>query len=357
MKRATGRNAMDIRQIDIIAPNLKKRMSGVTSTVFRLVPVQARTMHIATVGPVIPDDIPRVSFRDLVLMARKGPSGARVWHARRNFEMIAGLLLKYLLFKRLRLVFTSAAQRDHTPFTKWLIRRMDRVIATSSRSAAFLRVDNTVIHHGIETALFHPVDKKAEIRRRLGLPEKAVLVGCFGRVRHQKGNDLFVEAMIRLLPGRPDVVAVMMGGVTEENRKFADDLAARAREAGLSDRILFLPEEKHWDISPWFKALDVYIAPQRWEGFGLTPLEAMACGVPVVATRAGAFEDLIVDGHTGRLVDIEDLDALTAAVAVLLDDPVIRAEWGENAAKHVEKRFRIESEAEAINRVYRQLLG
>jgi mannosyltransferase len=356
MGGATRRNTVDIGKIDILAPNLKKRMSGVTSTVFRLVPVQARSVRIAAVGPAIPDEIPQVSLGEVLLMPRNGPSGARIWHARRNVEMIAGILLKFLLFKRLRLVFTSAAQRRHKPLTKWLIRRMDRVIATSSKSAGFLDVPNTVIHHGIDTALFNPAGDKAEIRRRLGLPETDVLVGCFGRVRYQKGNDLFVDTMIRLLPDRPDVVAVMMGGVTDENRKFADDLAAKAREAGLADRIHFLPEEKHWDISPWFKALDLYIAPQRWEGFGLTPLEAMACGVPVVATRAGAFEDLIADGQTGRLVDIGDVDALTEATAGLLDDPRLRAEWSANAVRRVGQNFRIEIEADAIAAVYRDLL-
>ncbi len=357
MERSAKRNSVDIGEVDILAPNLKKRMSGVTSTVFRLVPVQARSLRIATVGPAIPSNIPQVSLLEVALMARRGPSGVRVWHARRNIEMVAGLLLKTFLRKRLRLVFTSAAQRDHKPFTKWLIGRMDRVIATSSKSAGFLEVENTIIHHGIDTALFSPAADKREIRRRLGLPETSVLVGCFGRVRFQKGNDLFVEAMLRLLPDRPDVVAVMMGGVTEENRKFADNLAARAQSAGLGERILFLPEEKNWDISPWFKALDLYIAPQRWEGFGLTPLEAMACGVPVVATRAGAFEDLVADGETGRLVDIEDIDALTHATAELLDDPAMRAQWSENAVRHAEENFRIEIEADAINAIYRDLLA
>ena len=151
MERTAKRKSVDIGEIDILAPNLKKRMSGVTSTVYRLVPVQARSMRIAAVGPAIPADIPQVSLLDVALMARKGPSGVRVWHARRNIEMVVGLLLKTVLRKRLQLVFTSAAQRRHKPFTKWLIRQMDRVIATSAKSAEFLAVENTVIHHGIDT--------------------------------------------------------------------------------------------------------------------------------------------------------------------------------------------------------------
>ena len=129
MERAAKRNSVDIGGIDILAPNLKKRMSGVTSTVFRLVPIQSRSMRIAATGPAIPGDIPQVSLLEVVGMARKGPSGVRVWHARRNIEMVVGLFLKTVLRKRLRLVFTSAAQRDHKPFTKWLIGRMDAVTA------------------------------------------------------------------------------------------------------------------------------------------------------------------------------------------------------------------------------------
>ena len=72
--------------------------------------------------------------------------------------------------------------------------------------------------------------------------------------------------------------------------------------AGLQDRILFLPEVPVEEMPRWYQALDLLVAPQRWEGFGLTPLEAMACGVPVIATTVGAFDELVVEGETGRLI-------------------------------------------------------
>ena len=347
----------DIARIDVIAPNFKKRMSGVTSTVYRLVPLQAREIAIASAGPAIPEGVPEVSLRSLATMSRRGPSGPRVWHARRNNEMLAGIALKRLLGKRLKLMFTSAAQRDHKGFTKWLIRQMDRVVATSARSASFLEVPATVIHHGIDADLFQPAADKAALRAELNLPVDHKLVGCFGRIRPQKGNDLFIDMMLRLLPDRPDVTAVMMGGVTDQFREFHEGLKAKVEAAGLSDRILFLPEDPHWDISRWFKALDLYIAPQRWEGFGLTPMEAMACGVPVVATRAGAFEDFIPAGQAGAIVDIEELDALTAETAALLDDDARRAQWAANARTHVLESCRIEQEAAALVAIYRDLLA
>ena len=338
--------------IDVIAPNFKSRMSGVTSTVFRLVPIQARSMAVATCGPNIPEDIPHIPPGCLPTMSRR----RRVWHARRNNEMLAGIALKRLLRKDLKLMFTSAAQRDHKKLTKWMIRQMDKVVATSARSASFLEVEAQVIHHGIDVERFAPVADKAALRAELGLPQDKVLVGCFGRIRPQKGNDLFTDMMLRLLPERPDAVAVMMGGVTDQFLDFHKGLVDKVAAAGLQDRFLFLPEDPHWDVSRWFKALDLYIAPQRWEGFGLTPLEAMACGSPVVATRAGAFEELVQDGQTGTLVDIYDLEVLTAATARLLDDADLRAEWARNARAHAETHCRIEQEAEALCAIYRGLL-
>ena len=121
-------------RVDVIAPNLKRRYSGVSSTVFRLVPVQAKTMSIAPTGPILPNDIPQYPLSKLPFISRSGPSGHRVWHARRNIEMLVGVLLKYVLRKRLKLVFTSAAQRRRGEYSRWLIRRMDAVIAASGKA-------------------------------------------------------------------------------------------------------------------------------------------------------------------------------------------------------------------------------
>jgi mannosyltransferase len=346
-----------LERIEVIAPNFKRRHSGVTSTVIRLVPLQARNIAIVASGPDLPPEVPNLPPARLLALPRRGPSGARVWHARRNVEMIGGLALKYLAVKKLRLLFTSAAQRRHTGLTRWLIRRMDAVIATSAKSAAFLERPATVIHHGVDCAQFAPVADRDALRRSIDLPADGPLVGCFGRIRHQKGNDLFVQAMIRVFsegaPGR----ALVMGRATEEHKGFLKSLKDAVAEAGLSDRILFRDEVPIADLALHFQALDLYVAPQRWEGFGLTPLEAMACGAPVVATRVGAFEELVVEGVTGHLIDVEDLDAITLAVRSLLEDPEKRAAFGAAARRNVLDRFSLEAEAEAILAIYRRLLS
>lgn len=338
--------------IEVIAPNLKRRLSGVTATVVRLIPLQARLIGIVTTGPGLPPGLPHIPLWSCLWLGR---DRVRVWHARRNTEMLLGLVLRGVFRRRLKLVFTSASQRRHTGYTKWLIGKMDRVIATSDRTAGYLERPSTVIMHGIDTESFSPAVDRAALRARLGLPE-GVLVGCYGRIRPSKGTDHFVRAMIRLLPDHPGVTALVMGRAVGKFRAFHEGLVAEVAAAGLSDRILFPPEVPVDQVADWYRALDLYVAPQRWEGFGLTPLEAMACGVPLVATRTGAFESLVVP-EVGALVPTDDLEALTGAIATALQDPGALARMGAQARARALSHHRIEAEAEALVRLYREMLA
>ncbi len=348
---------VDPQTIDVIAPNLKRRYSGVTSTVIRLVPLQAQEIPIATTGPVLPDNIPQFPLSKLPFLSRSGPSGHRIWHSRRNIEMLTGLILKHVFRKRLKMVFTSAAQRRRTGYSRWLIRQMDAVISASGKAASYLEGPSTTILHGVDADEFAPSEDRKALREKLGLDADALIVGCFGRLRSQKGTDLFVDAMIRLLPKHPNAQGIIMGGVTRDQESFVDDLKARIEAANLTDRLRILPEDKGFTIAPWFQASDIYIAPQRWEGFGLTPLEAMSCGVPVVATRAGAFEDLVVEGETGFLVPLEDIEALTDATDKIMSDATLRQSMARASRQKVVNQHQIIHEAQAITAIYRQLLA
>ncbi|MDT8857466.1 glycosyltransferase family 4 protein [Paracoccaceae bacterium Fryx2] len=342
-----------ISQIEVIAPNLKRRLSGVTATIARLVPVQARAIGIVATGPGLPAALPHLPLWRMAFLPR---DRWRVWHARRNTEMLLGLFLRHFLRRRLRLLFTSASQRHHTGYTRWLIAQMDALVATSRRTAGYLDRPATVILHGIDTATFRPADDPAALRRTLGLPEDALLIGCYGRIRDQKGTGDFVTAMLSLLPATPQAVALVMGRATPAHQAMAEALQARVAAAGLQDRIRFVPEVPVDAMPDWYRVLDLYIAPQRWEGFGLTPLEAMACGVPVLATRVGAFPELVLPGITGDLVTPGDPAALAAATARLLSDPGLGSTLRAAARAHVCAGFRIEDEAAALITLYRRLL-
>jgi mannosyltransferase len=342
----SGSRQVDVARVEVVAPNLKRRLSGVTSSIIQLIPVQAETLGIATLGPGLPEFLPRMKWWQVPWLLRQPRSKrARIWHARRNVEMIAGLVLRHVFRAPLRLVFTSAAQRAHKPFTRWLIRRMDAVIATSARSGGFLEVPHTIVRHGIDLTKFRP--------RQAGEASESGpvhLVGCFGRIRHQKGTDLFVAAMIDLLPGFPNWSAVISGRVTVENQAFARDLQARIDAAGLTERIRFLGEVP--DIAVWYRKIDLYVAPSRNEGFGLTPLEAMASGTAVVASDAGAYAEMVEPGETGAVVPAGDGETLRAAIEPYLRSPETAAAHGRNGLALVRERFPLQREADGIRRVY-----
>ena len=347
----------NIRDIEVIAPNFKRRLSGVTSTIVQLVPLQTKLgIGIVALGPGLPDTVPRMRFWQMPRLFRRPAGGRyRVWHARRNVEMIGGLILRYIFRAPLKLLFTSASQRHHKWLSKWLIRRMDAVVSTSRKTAAYLEVPNAVVMHGIDTKRFCPVSDKATAKQALGLDPAMKIAGCFGRIRHQKGTDLFVDTMIRLLPERPDWMGIIAGRTTAEHSEYEKELRDRIAAAGLSDRIRFVGE--HTDIEHWFQVLSLFIAPQRWEGFGLTPLEAMACGVPVVAADVGAFSELIVEGETGTVIERDHLEAMIAATVPFLDDADHRQAASEASVGHVRTNFPLEREADNLIAIYRQLMS
>jgi mannosyltransferase len=347
-----GETRADIRGLEVVAPNFKRRLSGVTTTIVQLVPAQrAAGLGIATLGPGLPPELPHIHYRDIwKLWQRPANRRHRIWHARRNTEMVGGLILRDILRMPLKIVFTSASQRHHKPFTKWLIGRMDAVISTSQKTAGYLERPSTVILHGIDLGRFSPPEDRAEAKRAVGLPTDMKIAGCFGRIRQQKGTDLFVEALIGPLKTMPDWIAIIAGRTTAEHKGFEAELRARIEKEGLSDRILFVGE--HTGIERWYRALDLFIAPQRWEGFGLTPLEAMACAVPVIATDVGAFPELIVEGETGHILPELDPQTMQKTAEKLMADDTRRANMGENARRHVEAHFSLERERRQLADVY-----
>lgn len=348
---------VDPEGVHVIAPNFKQRLSGVTSTIIQLVPVQNRLgQKVAVLGPGLPAHLPHLRFRDLWKLWR-APAGRknRVWHARRNIEMLPGIILRDILRMPLKLVFTSASQRKHSLWTKFLIRQMDAVIATSAKTAGYLEVPSTVIMHGIDCDIFRPAADKAQAKRACGLDPDLRYIGCFGRVRHQKGTDLFVDAMIEVLPSRPGWAAIIAGRATAKHVDFENGLKAKVKQAGFADRILFVGEHKN--IADWYRTLDLFVAPQRWEGFGLTPLEAMATGVPVVATDVGAFSELIRTEApaTGVVLDAIGAQAMARAIALMIAAPEDHAQTSQKALAHARSIFSIEREASSLGEQYKRL--
>jgi mannosyltransferase len=340
------------RDLQLIVPNLHRRYSGVTATNRMVAPKLAKLFRAAWLGPDAPDGIARMGPADLLkLWRRRTPL---VWHARRNNEMIIGVLLRALGWP-LKLLFTSAAQRRHSWITRSLIRRMDAIIATSDLSASYLKREATVIPHGVDTDRYAPPADRAAAFAEAGLPGRYA-IGCFGRVRAQKGTDVFVDAMCRLLPRYSDFIAVIVGAITADQTAFANELKTRVEAAGLQSRVVITGELPIEQVERWYRRLTIYAFTSRKEGFGLTLIEAMSSGAALVASRAGAAELVIEDGVSGVLTPPGDVDALVAALEPLLRDPASAAEMGERARKRAVAEFSRDAEANKIADVYRTLV-
>ncbi len=314
-------------------------------------PKLAAMFRAAWLGSDAPDGIARMGFVDLLELWRR--SAPMIWHARRNNEMIVGVLLKALGWP-LKLVFTSAAQRHHTWITRWLINRMDAIIATSDVSASYLKRKATVVTHGVDSDAYAPPVDRAAAFTETGLPGRYV-IGCFGRVRAQKGTDLFVDAMCKLLPYYPDFTAVIVGEIKPDQTSFANELRSKIEAANLQSRIVITGELPIAEVQRWYQRLTIYAFTSRNEGFGLTLIEAMSVGAALVATRAGAAEIAVDDGVTGVLVPTDDADALARAIEPLMSDPGAAAAMGARGRQRVLDKFSLDAEAAGIAAVYRAL--
>jgi mannosyltransferase len=349
-------NDRQLSELAVVIPNLHHRYSGVTATSRMIASRLAGRIAAAWLGSAAPPGVARLSFGDLFrLRGRAHRHKPRIWHARRNNEMLVGVALRSLGWP-LRLIFTSAAQRRHSWITRWLLGRMDAVIATSEASAAYLQRSSAVVLHGIDTELYSPPPDRASAFAAAKLPGKYG-IGCFGRVRAQKGTDVFVEAMCALLPKYPEFTAVVIGAVTADQRAFAAGLAERVEAAGLRDRVRFLGELPIAEVPPWYQRISIYAFTSRNEGFGLTLIEAMAAGVALVAARSGAADRVVSDGETGMLVPPGDVNALIAAIEPLMREPQLAAKLGRRARARALAEFGIDNEVERIVAIYRQVLG
>ncbi|MBM3365343.1 MAG: glycosyltransferase family 4 protein [Betaproteobacteria bacterium] len=351
---------------EVIITNLHKRYTGVSGTINALLPVQSRHLCIGFVGTDIPgaglaeiaqpENFIKLSLWQAIQLSRKKlPNGRkRIWHVRRDPEMIIALFLRDVLRFPIHITFTSAAKHRHSWFPRWLISRMDAVIATTPEAAAFVPNTTQVVFHGASLDRFAPPQDKHTIWQQSGLPGRYG-IGMFGRIRPSKGTDIFVDAMLRVLPDFPDFTGVICGLCQPSEHAYQQTMLDKIAALGLSDRLVFLGDLPLDDIPKWYRNVTMMVACPRYEPFGITPLEAMASGCAVIASRTGAFEHIVKQGETGLLIPTHDVDALVSALRELLSDPAQAVAMGMHGRERVATHFSIEQEAAGIQSVYAQL--
>ncbi|MBC2836558.1 glycosyltransferase family 4 protein [Paragemmobacter straminiformis] len=339
----------------LFVTNFNPRFTGVSATAAAVLATQKRGLDAVLVGHPLPDCPAPVPVLRAFSLSRNVPKGLpfAIWHVRRNAEMLAALVARDILRLPVRIVFTSAAQRRHSALPRWLISRMDAVVATTPLAAALVPHVRAVVPHGVDTARFTPAADRAKAWAATGFPGAYGIV-TVGRIRNEKGTDLFVKAMIRALPHLPQATAVVLGMAKPAEADFLTTLRAEIAAAGLTDRILF-PGEVPSDAMPGIlRGAALLMALPRYEGYGMTPLEAMACGVPVIASQAGHFAEFV--GKTaGEIVAQEDWAGAADAAIALLSDPARHAAAAAAARDRATGLFGIEAEVAGIRSVYDSL--
>ena len=161
--------------------------------------------------------------------------------------------------------------------------------------------------------------------------------------------------MLRVLPQHADAVALVIGRAAREHKKFELDLKDRVEVTGLSDRILFVGELPPEQLPNVMQGISLLVAMPRYEGYGMTPLEAMASGVPFVATDTGYYRAFSVQGTAGTVVGLYDVDAVAEEVQGLLTDGSRLAQMSNVAFQSVQGAHSVEREADGIRKVYEDL--
>ncbi len=342
----------------VVVTNFEHEFSGVSATIANTLPLQADNLDVGLLGRDLGlgDTVRRVKWREMLRYGWQRPKDRpfSIWHVRRNLEMEGAIFARDILKMPIKTVFTSASKRRHSRRPRWLIGRMDAIIAATDQAASFVPNVWAVVPHGIDTRKFVPAPDRGATWRALGWPGD-IGIGMFGRIRPNKGTDVLVEALCRVLPEFPAVTALINGIVTRRNRGFARGLREQVTAAGLAERVIWSEVTDYEKIIERYQGISLMIACPQREEFGLTPMEAMACGTPTLLSDTGDFRNMTVAGETGFMVPTGDIDSLTTRLREMLSHPERLDAMGVAARIKAERDHDVHLEEAGIRAVYERL--
>lgn len=219
------------------------------------------------------------------------------------------------------------------------------IVANSTAAAAQLASEGVpaarvrLIPNGVDTSRFISRAPGAALRR----------ITMVANLRAEKGHDILIDAAPRILAAHPDAEFVLAGG-----GPLAEALAARVRSRGVADRVRFLGECRN--VPDVLADTDLFVLPSRSEALPNAVIEAMAAGLPVVASDVGGIPELVTQGVTGLLVPPGDAQALASAVNHLLDHPEQASELGRAARDHVTREFSFDRLVTRMQHLYLSII-
>jgi glycosyltransferase involved in cell wall biosynthesis len=242
------------------------------------------------------------------------------------------------------------------PLKRWLLRRCGAVVAVSQstkRALIEFGIDAEhieLIRNGVDTQRFFP-DRTGALREELGLKAHESLVGAVGNVRGPKDYETLLRSARVVVDAHPAVHFAVVG---EGEQQQVDRLVALRNDLGLTGRFHFLGFRRA--ERTLFSDFDVFVSSSSSEGLPLSFLEAMACGVCVVATESGGAQEVVSHEATGLLAPIKDPEALGRALLSVLADPNLRTALAAAGRERVIQEFSLEGTIERYKALYARLL-
>jgi glycosyltransferase involved in cell wall biosynthesis len=260
-------------------------------------------------------------------------------------------------------IATLHGQADIAPNEKWLRAKLaimrkglDRLVLVSEPfrkefidAAPDFAANSVAIPNGIDVARYE--EAQPESRKTLGIDSGKFVIGAVGNAHPAKGYDVLLRA-VRILKDRG--VAMQCVIVGEMFGAIGERLAALRSELGIEDRVVFTGYRSN--VPELLRAFDVFVLSSNAEGFSLATIEAMAAGVPVVATRCGGPESIVADGRTGLLVGVGEPARLADAIERVAHNAPLRERLVAAARTVVHNQFTIDAQVDRYDRLYREVI-
>jgi glycosyltransferase involved in cell wall biosynthesis len=211
-----------------------------------------------------------------------------------------------------------------------------------------------VIHDSVQPATLSTAEERRAVRMALGLPLDGTVVGIAGQVAEIKGIWEFIEAAAQLTSRGAQLTFVVIGDDLKGNGRLRIEAERAAAARGLGERMRFTGFRP--DARRIIAALDVVVVPSHVEPLGLSVLEAMSAGVPVIGSRVGGIPEIIVDRQTGLLVPPRDAAALADAISWMVADEARARAFGSAGRDRARTVFSVEAQALRVQSVYDRLL-